>query len=302
MSVKDNIRVSLLAVAILTATFAQDSHAEGRPPLRKHTETQAEQLQLMPAQTTVRGASTTVTQSGDTTRIRTNSLPDHKVGRFPNRGNPNRIAAHVRTFEVPATALNAARATGTELGRRSYFGVALNGVPFDPGTAEVWMGNPRSGWHYEALGGAVGLGLDANYAHVQPDGSYHYHGLPTGLMAELGWRADAASPLIGFAADGFPIYALTAEVNGRVRTLQSSWRLRQGQRPGGSQPSGRYDGAFVEDYVYRAGSGDLDECNGTVVRTKEYPQGTYAYFLTEAFPVVPRCLKGRADASFNKRG
>ena len=45
---------------------------------------------------------------------------------------------------------------------------------------------------YEALSGAVPLGIDANNAHVQPTGAYHYHGVPTGLLRDLG-----ASPRAG---------------------------------------------------------------------------------------------------------
>lgn len=40
------------------------------------------------------------------------------------------------------------------------------------------------------------------------------------------------------------------------------------------------------------GAGTLDECNGAFVKTADYPQGTYAYFLTDSFPVIPRCQKG----------
>lgn len=41
--------------------------------------------------------------------------------------------------------------------------------------------------------------------HVQPGGSYHYHGIPEGLMDRL---AQGILPtLVGFAVDGFPIYA-----------------------------------------------------------------------------------------------
>ena len=39
-------------------------------------------------------------------------------------------------------------------------------------------------------------------------------------------------------------------------------------------------GTFAEDYEYVKGSGDLDEFNGRFTKTSEYPQGTYAYFLT----------------------
>ncbi|WP_412555740.1 YHYH protein [Shimia sp. MIT1388] len=182
----------------------------------------------------------------------------------------------------------------------SIFGVGVNGVPFDPGAAEFWRGNPRSGWQYEALGGAVPLGLDANYAHVQPTGAYHYHGLPVGLMQRLGWSRQAESPLIGYAADGFPIYAITATVNGRVTQMTSSYRLKLGNRTGNG-PTGRHDGTFVQDYRYVAGAGTLDECNGAFVKTADHPQGTYAYFLTDSFPVIPRCHKGTPDPNFQKR-
>jgi len=39
-------------------------------------------------------------------------------------------------------------------------------------------------------------------------------------------------------------------------------------------------GAFAEDYVYTAGYGDLDACNGRWTVTPEYPNGTYAYFVS----------------------
>ena len=40
------------------------------------------------------------------------------------------------------------------------FGVAINGVPFDPGAAEWWNNDPASGWQYEALSGKINLGMD----------------------------------------------------------------------------------------------------------------------------------------------
>ena len=51
---------------------------------------------------------------------------------------------------------------------RQPFGIALNGVLFDPGTAEFFQRDRSSKWNYEALSGAVRLGLDQNHAHVQP--------------------------------------------------------------------------------------------------------------------------------------
>jgi hypothetical protein len=38
-------------------------------------------------------------------------------------------------------------------------------------------------------------------------------------------------------------------------------------------------GDCVDDYIYTAGSGDLDVHNGRWCHTPEYPTGTYAYFV-----------------------
>lgn len=227
-------------------------------------------------------------------------LPDHATGRFPNRGNPNTIGAQRYELRVPLAPQKAARATPLV---RSPFGIALNGVLFDPGTAEFWNDDPGSGWNYEALSGKLDLGLDQNNAHVQPNGAYHYHGLPAGLADRLGYRAKPA--LLGYAADGFPIYAPfsyanAARAEGALVELRSSYRVRQGTRPSG--PGGRYDGTFVEDYEYVAGTGDLDECNGRQGVTPESPGGTYYYVVTGAFPFIPRCYAGLPHASFQRRG
>ena len=224
-----------------------------------------------------------ITQQGDTFVIQSNGIADHRTGSFPNRNNPNRISEQSYTFVVDATPQKAGRITEV---RGSSFGVALNGVPFDPNAAEWYQNNRQSGWSYDPFAMNGQLGLDFNNAHVQPTGAYHYHGVPTSLVG----NGRGHSPLIGFAADGFPIYGPNGYTNGQVREQASSWQLRSGTRTSG--PGGRYDGTFVEDYQYVAGSGDLDQCNGKDTVTPEYPNGTYAYFLTEEFPYVPRCWVG----------
>jgi hypothetical protein len=187
--------------------------------------------------------------------------------------------------------------TITPLGRRA-FGIGVNGVPFDPGAAEWYLGNQEGNWQYEPLSGAIALGLDGNHAHVQPSGAYHYHGLPTLLLQDLDLQSTRHSPLVGWAADGFPIYALygyqnSSDPTSKVVLLQSGYQLRAGKRPSGKgNPGGSYDGTFVQDYAFRGGLGRLDECNGRFTVTPEFPQGTYAYFLTENWPVIPRCYKG----------
>ncbi|TLP67852.1 YHYH protein [Parasedimentitalea maritima] len=297
MRVSDTAKLVVLG-GLITVGFVLQSDAQGRRPMRQHTTTEAQNLDLVAATVQLRGSKVKLRASGDTVKIRANGIPDHAVGQFPNRGNPHEIKSQNYRFSTDTDQLpRVAKA----FGMAGLFGIAVNGVPFDPAAAEFWKGKQQSGWQYEALGGAVTLGLDQNYAHVQPSGAYHYHGLPWGLMQQLGWSSNKASPLIGYAADGFPIYAMTAKVNGKVREMTSSYRLKPGNRPGGAAPSGRHDGAFVQDYQYQAGSGALDECNGAQVVTDEFPGGTYAYFLSQSFPVIPRCLKGEADRSFTKR-
>ncbi len=297
MTLGDNLKLGALALFVALGTAAQ-SDAQGRPAMRVHTATQSEALSLVKANKSAGTSKVSITTSGSKRLIRSNGIPDHAVGRYPNKGNPNRIKAQSYRFSMPQSP--STRPGVGQSGMRALFGVAVNGVPFDPGAAEFWQGNPRSGWQYEALGGAVPLGLDANHAHVQPTGAYHYHGLPVGLMQSVGWSSKAQSPLIGYAADGFPIYAITAQVNGKVAEMTSSYRLKSGARSGNG-PSGKHDGTFVQDYTYVAGAGSLDQCNGTVVKTKEYPNGTYAYFLTKSYPVIPRCHMGATDSSFTKK-
>ena len=253
---------------------------------------------------TVGASAATITVEGDVRVIRSDGLPSHETGEFPNPGNPNRIRAISRVWRVPASPSLTESLGLVPLG---VFGVALNGVPFDPGAAEWWRGDPRLGWQVEAQGPGVDLGLDRNHAHVQPSGAYHYHGVPTGLLEDLG--ADGSRMVqVGWAADGFPIYARygyvdPSDATSEVVPLDPSYRLRDGNRPGGENgPGGAYDGRYVQDHKYVAGAGDLDECNGRFGVTPEFPDGTYAYFVTDAYPHVPRCWKGTPDLSFARGG
>ena len=231
-----------------------------------------------------------------------NGIPWHKVGQFPNRGNPHTISEQAYNFEVRTnqkpnrkiTPLHNDSGFGPP---NTPFGIAVNGVLFDPGTAEFFNGDRSSDWNYEALSGAVPLGVDFNNAHVQPNGAYHYHGLPTGLLEELKVNEKEHSPLIGYGMDGYPIYALYGfkdpkDSKSSIKKLKSSYKLKKGMRPRSArEPGGKYDGTFAKDYEYVEGAGDLDECNGRFTVTVEYPEGTYAYFLTEDWPVIPRDFK-----------
>lgn len=249
----------------------------------------------------------------------TNSLPDHATGNFPNQGNPTAISAQQREFSMCAYPLEAGQFTeliidgfGTMGGCPTYeFGLATNGLEFDPIAAEFFE-NPNNGqlnydWNLNALSSNVNLGTDMNDAHVQPSGKYHYHGDPTNLITALGVNSNSHSPIIGWAADGFPlyykyVYSNPQSSNSSIIEATSCYELKSGNRPGNgtTAPDGAYDGTYVEDYQYNGAIGGciLDECNGRFGVTPEFPNGTYYYVMTGEYPVVPRCFAGTPDLSF----
>ncbi len=297
----------LFAVLAYTAILGQPGRRPPGPPRRRHTVNQSPgKLNLVPATKKPGSANrVSITVEGNERVIRANGIPQHDTGAFPNPGNPHRIAEQSYVYRIPAHPKTADRTTPL---RMHNFGIAVNGVPFDPGAAEWYLGDPMSPWQYEPLSGAIALGIDVSHAHVQPTGAYHYHGLPTGLLSSVKIAADRHSPLVGWAADGFPMYAVYGyadpkDPNSKIKPLKSSYRLKKGKRPGGrGQPGGPFDGTFVADYEFVDGSGDLDECNGRFAVTPEFPQGTYAYFLTETWPVIPRCYRGTPSEDFVRRG
>ncbi len=293
--------VAAFSAFAVTLICAQGPGGPGGPGARKHTANTAQPLDLIPAnKRTPERNKVKVRERGDELSIVSNGMPDHRVGAFPNRANPNSITEQSHDIVIPANPQPAPMMTFIhgDRGAPRVFGVTLDGVLIEPGTAEVWMGDRASGWNYEALGGAVPLGLDTNYGHVQPTGLYHYHGIPTGLMKRLGAKRDAHSPMIGWAADGFPIYALNGysdpdDPNSEIVELKSGYRLKKGDRPAQPDaPGGVFDGSFVQDYEFIDKSGGLDECNGRFCVTAEFPDGTYAYFMTNDWPVIPRAFRG----------
>ncbi len=232
------------------------------------------------------GTQTTVVLKGDKRIMTTNGLPNHETGDFPNPGNPNTISAQNLTYTFPLAPVN----TGKVKWAREP-GVALNGVKFEPETAESFVCETGERYRIEAFQSLVDLGLDDSHAHVQPTGAYHYHGVPSGLVELLDKGEDMI--LVGFAKDGFPMYY------SKSGAFAPSYRLATKSRTGDacnySNPKETInkelnntlpDGTFVSDWEYVAGLGNLDECNGTVVN------GNYAYFVTDTYPYVGRCLMG----------
>jgi YHYH protein len=231
-----------------------------------------------------------------------NGVPDHVMGAFPNPGNPNRISVQTVRF---STTLSPMAHSGTGAFVR-IAGYALNGVKFDPGTAQSCdtecadRGEGHSNpWRIEALGQRLfAFGVDANNAHVQPDGAYHYHGVPEAMLTPAA-RSGQAMALIGWAVDGYPIYARFGHAEpgsaaSALRAMRSSYRLKAQPDSGRPPVSFAPMGTFTQDYEFVRGLGDLDECNGRTDVTPEFPMGIYHYYATDSFPYVQRCVKGTA--------
>lgn len=248
-----------------------------------------------------------------TRTISTNSIPNHMVGVFGGgAGSLGPTAIQPRQLDFGVTMNPTVASSVTQLlsnnGPAYSFGVLLNGIQVDPIAAEPWphtnMMDPNVNWTWNLEASNVRIGLDCNNAHVQPQGKYHYHGIPELYIPILN-PSTTAMTLIGWAADGFPIYykyghSDASNSSSSIMEMTSSYRLKTGDRPGDgvSAPCGTYDGIYSNDYEYVSGLGTLDECNGRTGVTPEFPNGTYYYVLTATFPHIPRCFKGTPSTDF----
>jgi hypothetical protein len=157
-------------------------------------------------------------------------------------------------------------------------------------------------------------------------GNYHHHQNPSAFKLDLQvisticdvYDADGLyvidsmqhAPLIGYAADGFPIYGAYGFQNtngtGGITRIHSSYQLRNisvrthwadgTDVADGPAVSSTYPlGYFREDYEFITHTGQqeyLDASNGRFCVTPEYPNGMYCYFATvdanwnSAYPYV----------------
>ncbi|HZI33077.1 MAG TPA: YHYH protein, partial [Candidatus Binatia bacterium] len=233
-------------------------------------------------------------------------------------------------------------------------GIAANGVElfnswdahyWDPSSnADVAAGMSNGGyWNRDAYVNES-ITFDPAYAHQQQDGTYHYHADPIAARYQLGDHVDynpvtrtysestnpptKHSPILGWMADGFPLYgpygysnptnaqsgirrmvsgyvprdgthgADNLSTNGAQRSTIPAWAQRlygvsanqSGPTVSSSYPFGCYmeDNAYLGDLTnpatgsnYQQGVDfDLDEYNGRWCVTPEFPNGTYAYFVS----------------------
>ena len=232
--------------------------------------------------------------------VSSTGIPDYDIGPWP--GNPNTPSNQSYIFKISRYPHeNSGDHFETPLGP---IGVLINGVPFfnakDAFSYQgegVWFQNAVM---YEAES------FDDCLCHPAPMGNLHNHQNPVCLYEDI---PGEHSPLVGFAFDGFPVYGprgyantdgtgdnVRMETGYQVRditdrsTLPDGTELPQWQwgPPISSVPLGWY----IEDYEYVEELGHLDEYNGRFAVTPEYPDGTYAYYVTihvdgsSAFPYI----------------
>jgi len=240
----------------------------------------------------------------------TNEIPNHDFNDGAQRF-PNDVSEQDSQLEVTATPSIAANTT--ELSLQVDNALLLNGVKVDLLAAACYgVGGQTKGqekigcndgnnWRYDPMFSDSGFNVDSHNAHSQPNGSYHYHGSPLALFSDS--SNSNISPVIGFAADGFPIFGSYFDDNGTIRKAVSSYQLKTGSRPSGINEPGEaggpfsndnYDGRFIDDYEYLPNAGDLDKCNGMTIN------GVYGYYVTESYPYVIGCFSGIPDDSFHK--
>ncbi len=239
--------------------------------------------------------------SSSTRTLTANGVPDHDVGPFDIQDDLN-VAISAQSVRFSTSMAPVLTSSAKELGGPGRdLGMILNGVKIDPGTGgncndsgtNCTLLGQAGQWRMEALGqSSFKFGADGNNGHVQPGGAYHYHGIPEGFIQNLG--KGQPMTLVGWAADGFPIYARygytqAANAASAIKVVQSSYRKKT--VPDANRPNYPM-GTFLQDYEYVSGLGDLDECNGRTGVTPEFPKGIYHYFATETFPYLPRCVKG----------
>lgn len=213
-------------------------------------------------------------------------IPGYAIG--PWAGNPNTPANQNFVYKITRSPQqNTATPTTIGLG---HIGVWSNGVSIfnvsdgmSYNNAGVWN---RNAYFWE------GSSFDNCLGHPAPNGEYHHHVSPNCLY-DINNNTNH-SPIIGYAFDGFPVYGAYAFTftngTGPIKRMESSYQTTTtASRASGPAVSVTYPvGCFMEDYVYTAGLGDLDDRNGRFCITPEYPSGTYAYFVTLTSSLTPQ--------------
>jgi len=228
--------------------------------------------------------------------VNSSSVPSYPIG--PWMGSPNTVTNQNFSFRILRTpVVKTGTKTPTGLGN---IGIWVNGVGiynYSDGRSY----NNKNIWHNDAIR-VEGPSFDACGGHPSPNNQYHNHQNAACLFSESN---QVHSPIVGYAFDSFPIYGPYAYANadgsGGIQKMRSGYSLRnmttRTTLPNGTVlTSANYGpavsatyplGYFAEDYAYSATNADLDLNNVRYCVTPEYPNGTYAYFVTINEPGSP---------------
>jgi hypothetical protein len=228
--------------------------------------------------------------------VNSSSVPSYSIG--PWMGSPNTVTNQNFSFRILRTpVVKTGTKTPTGLGN---IGIWVNGVGiynYSDGRSY----NNKNIWHNDAIR-VEGPSFDSCGGHPSPNNQYHNHQNAACLYSESN---QVHSPIVGYAFDSFPIYGPYGYVNtdgsGGIKKMRSGYSLRtmttRTTLPNGTAlasinygpaVSATYPlGYFAEDYAYSATNADLDLNNVRYCVTPEYPNGTYAYFVTINEPGSP---------------
>ena len=210
--------------------------------------------------------------------------------------------------------------SSSEIATSGYNGIFSNGVLFSApqaGLEAVGIYSPPEGLHYNRTHFGTFFKVDDCGGYVNFAREYAYY---DGRFLTRCWDdplvynnnpyysgsnyegdhfryADGHSKILGFCFDGYPIYgpfgytdSETADSGVTLMTSSYVTKSTDDHRPTGWKYTNAISvndinynltaGAFIEDFEYAEGSGLLDQYNGRYAVTPEYPDGTYAYYLT----------------------
>ena len=165
------------------------------------------------------------------------------------------------TYNIPLLASYNTVTQASENIPSEYIGVTVTGVPIVNPAKGSWKS--EGSWNYNAVKNNETL----------EEGVYQITPASAGLEA---WSTTEASPKVGWAFDGLPIYGPygysdASNVSSNVVAISSIFELKTGTRSSG--PGGTYTGHFVEDY----------QANTALAGTDGYV--TNAYNLRYAYTV-----------------
>lgn len=221
--------------------------------------------------------------------IKINSVPDMSLIGFPRAANKGAPESQRYTLRTTLNPLYAKYLPGQSQHTELPFGIALNGVLITRGPDDYWKVNN--------------------------------HSIAKDTLLKL--RQRKLPTLIGYAADGFPIYGPygykhAEDSKSELIELRTSFKLKKQKRvtpdnttnetknlgtaSSADTPSTEKQKAKpIIEYEYIEKLGDLDDYNGRYGVTSEYPNGTYYYVISNSYPFIPLALREEPDKTFRPR-